>query len=96
MKPPFLTRARVNMVCHQAMHAGQYTLSAWTDVYLAFRTERQPDQLCEDVVACIVPSTTSNSPTTDYMDAAWRSLTALANTHLGAKIGRHEGGTRVA
>ena len=51
LKRYFLAGARGNMVRHQAGQAGQDTLSALKDAYRACRTERQPDQLCEDVVA---------------------------------------------
>jgi hypothetical protein len=87
MKRSFLTGARVAMHCQQAGQVGQDTLLVVKDTYLAFRTERQPDQLCEDVVACIVPGTTSDNPRNDTLDAAWRSLKALGNKHVGPKIG---------
>ena len=75
------------MSCQQAGQIGQDTLLVVKDIYLAFRTERLSDQLCEDVVCCIVPGTSHDNPKNDALDAAWRSLKALGNKHIGPKIG---------
>ena len=88
LKRSWMGAARVNMVCHQAGQMGQDTLCALKDVYLNFRTERQPDALCEDIVAVNVPGTAADTPKNEALDAAWRSLKALGNKHVGPKIGQ--------
>ena len=75
------------MICQSAGQAGQDTLNTLKDIYLTYRTERQPDQLSEDIVATIVPGVTSDSQNNDFLDATWRSLKALGNKHVGPKIG---------
>ena len=83
----FLTGAKVTMICQSAGQAGQDTLNTLKVIYLTYRTERQPDQLSEDIVAAIVPGVTGDSPNNDFLDATWRSLKALGNKHVGPKIG---------
>ena len=87
MKRSFLTGAKVNMTCQQAGQQGADTLAPVKDTYITYKTERQPDQLCEDIVACIVPGISADNPRNDMLDAAWRSLKALGNKHIGPKIG---------
>ena len=88
MKRSFLTGAKVTMMCQQAGQIGADTLAPLKDVYLNFRRERDPDSLSEDIVATIVPGVTQDKPTNEYLDAAWRSLRALGNKHVGPKIGQ--------
>ena len=38
-------------------------------------------------MACIVPGTSNDNPKNETLDAAWRSLKALGNKHMGPKIG---------
>ena len=77
----------MNMICQQAGQANQDTLDTMKDIYLCYRTERQPDQLSEDIVAVIVPGVSGDTPKNDSLDVAWRSLKALGNKHVGPKIG---------
>ena len=86
-KRSFPTRANVTMICQSVGRAGQDTLNTLKDIYLTYRTERQPDQLSEDIVAAIVPGVAGDSPNNDLMDATWRSLNALGNKHVGPNIG---------
>ena len=71
-KRSFLTRAKVTMICQSAGEGGQDALNTLKDTYLTYRTERQPDQLSEDIVAAIVPGVSGDSPKNDFLDAAWR------------------------
>ena len=87
MKQSFLAGAKVNMACHQAGQAGHDTLPALQDVYMAFRTERQHDQLCGYVVACIVPGTTPYSPIITIWIRHGGPLRALENKHMVPTIG---------
>ena len=87
MTRSFLTGASVNMICNQAGQTGQDTLRILKDTYLTYRTERQPDQLSEDIVAVVVPGVSGDAPNNDCLDAAWRSVKALGNNHVGPKIG---------
>ena len=57
------------------------------DVYLNYRTARDPDGLSEDIVLAIVPGVTQDTPTNAYLDAAWQSLKALGYKHVGHKLG---------
>ena len=75
------------MICQSVGQAGQDALNTLKGIYLTYRTERQPDQLPEDIVAAIVPGVTGDSPKTYFLDAAWRSLKALGNNRVGPKIG---------
>ena len=75
------------MICQSVGQADQDTLHRVKDTCLAYRTERQPDQLSEDIVAAIVPGVSGDTPKNDCLDAAWRSLKALGNKHVGPKIG---------
>ena len=75
------------MICQSAGQAGQDTLNTLKDIYLTYRTERQPDQLSEDMLAAVVPGVTGDCPKNDFLDAAWRSLKALGNKHVGPNIG---------
>ena len=88
MKRSFLTGAKVSMICNQAGQVGCDTLAVVKDVYLHYRSTRDPDGLSEDIVAAIVPGVMQDRPTNDYLDAAWRSLKALGNKHVGPKIGQ--------
>ena len=88
LKRSFLTGAKVAMTCTQAGQAGTDTLAVLKDVYLAYRSTRDPDGLSEDVVAAIVPGVVQDKPTNEYLDAAWKSLKALGNKHVGPKIGQ--------
>ena len=88
MKRSFLTGAKVSMTCTQAGQKGLDTLAPLKDVYLNYRTGRDPDSLSEDIVAAVVPGVTQDKPTNEYLDAAWRSLRALGNKHVGPKIGQ--------
>jgi hypothetical protein len=76
-KRSFLTGAKVTMICQSAGQAGQDTLNTLKDIYLTYRTERQPDQLSEDIVAAIVPGVAGDSPDNDFLAAAWRSLKGI-------------------
>ena len=87
-KRSFLTGAKVSMVCTQAGQLGQDTLAVLKDVYLTYRTTRDPDGLSEDVVVAIVPGVVQDRPNNEYLDAAWKSLKALGNKHVGPKIGQ--------
>ena len=58
------------MICQSAGQADQDTLHRVKDTYLAYRTERQPDQLSEDIVAAIVPGVSGDTPKNDCLDAA--------------------------
>ena len=77
----------MTMICQSAGQAGQDTLNTLKDIYFTYRTERQPDQLSEDIVAVIAPGVAGDSPNNDFLGAAWRSLKALGNKHVGPKIG---------
>ena len=87
-KRSFLTGAKVAMVCSQAGQVGTDTLACLKDVYLNFRTTREPDGISEDIVLAIVPGVVQDKPTNEYLDAAWKSLKALGNKHVGPKIGQ--------
>ena len=76
------------MVCNQAGQIGSDTLAVLKDVYLNYRTARDPDGLSEDIVLAIVPGVMQDKPTNEYLDAAWKSLKALGSRHVGPKIGR--------
>ena len=76
------------MICETAGQSGSDTLATLKDVYLNFRTPREPDDMSEDIVVAIVPGVTQDKPTNEYLDAAWRSLKALGNKHVGPKIGQ--------
>ncbi len=71
------------MMCQSVGQTGQDTLSTLKDIYLTYRTEPQPYQLSEDIVAAIVPGVTSGTPKNDFLDAAWRSLKALGDKRVG-------------
>ena len=60
------------MIGQSVGQAGQNTLNTFKDIYLTYRTERQSEQLSEDIVATIVPGVTGDSPNDDFLDAAWR------------------------
>ena len=87
-KRSFLTGARITMICETAGQSGRDTLATLKDVYLNYRTTREPDDMSEDIVAAIVPGVTQDKPTNEYLDAAWRSLKALGNKHMGPRIGQ--------
>ena len=87
MKRSFLTGAKVTMIIIAAGQAGRDTLHILKDKYRTYRTERQPDQLSEDIVAVMVPGVSGDIPKNDCLGAAWRSLKALGNNHVGPKIG---------
>ena len=76
------------MVCNQAGQIGNDTLAVLKDVYLNYRTARDPDGLSEDIVLAIAPGVMQDKPTNEYLDAAWKSLKALGNKHVGPKIGQ--------
>ena len=87
MKRSFLTGAKVNMICQSVGQADQDILHRVKDTYPAYRTERQPDQLSEDIVATIVPGVSGGTPNHDCLDASWMALKALGNKRVGPKIG---------
>ena len=63
------------------------TLAVLKNIYLSFRTERAQDHLSEDVVVCLTPGVTGDTPINETLQTAWKSLKALGNKHIGPKIG---------
>ena len=63
------------------------SLAVVKNIYQTFRTERPSDHLSEDIIACIVPGRSGDSPVNDALDKAWKSLKVLGNKHIGPKIG---------
>ena len=86
-KRSFHGGAKVTMQLTQPGDDAGDTLAVVKNVYLNFRTERATDHLSEDVVACIVPGRCGDSPMNETLNAAWKSLKALGNKHVGPKIG---------
>ena len=44
-------------------------------------------RLSADIVACLVPGSRPDIPVNDSLAAAWKSLKALGDKHVGPKIG---------
>ena len=86
-KRSFFAGAKVTMDLQQVGDEGGDTLAVLKNVYMAFRTERASDHLSEDIVACIVPGRSGDSPINDTLNTAWKSLKALGCKHVGPKIG---------
>ena len=78
--------ARVEMKLTQAGTEEGDTLAVLKDMYQTFRTERA-DHLSEDVVVCLVPGVSGDSPVNETLTTAWKSLKALGDKHLVPKIG---------
>ena len=87
MKRSYLVGAKVQMLLTQAGSDGGDTLAVVKNMYNAFATQRNTDNLSEDIVAATVPGTASDSPEHPSLVAAWKSLKALGNKHVGPKIG---------
>ena len=86
-KRSFFAGAKVTMDLTQAGDEASDTLAVIKNIYGTFRTERPSDHLSEDVIACIVPGRSGDSPVNEVLDKAWKSLKCLGNKHIGPKIG---------
>ena len=65
------------MICQSVGQAGQDTLNTLKDIYLTYRTERQPDQLSEDIVAAIVPRVSGDSPKNDFVGCSMEIIEGI-------------------
>ena len=86
-KRSFHAGAKVTMQMSQPGDDAGDTLAVFKNVYQTIRTERDSDHLSEDVVVCIVPGRSGDSPTNEMLNTAWRSLKGLGYKHTGPKIG---------
>ena len=79
--------AKATMTLSQVGDEGGDTLAVLKNIYQTFRAERPQDHLSEDVVACLVPGVSGDTPINETLNTAWKSLKALGNKHIGPKIG---------
>ena len=60
------------MTCTEAGVEAQDTLQVVKDMYMQFKTDRDPDHLSEDIISVIVPGAASDNPNNDILNSAWR------------------------
>ena len=83
----FLSGAKVTMALSLVGDESGDTLAVLKNKYLIFRTERPHDHLSEDVVVCMVPGVSSDTPINEPSHVAFKSRKASGNKHQGANIG---------
>lgn len=63
------------------------TLAPLKNVYSTFRSTKDGNKLCEDVVVVVVPGPSGDNPENPPLSKAFASLKHLTPKHLGPKIG---------